>query len=529
MRNVPDEHYAPAPRHRAPAAESLRALWEAYSEGLALVDADGIIGYANPSFCAYFGYDDQTVGMSLRTLQLAEADWSRCEATLRGDAPAWQGALRYAHADGSVLSVNATLTRLEGQAGAPMVAVTVRDAADQTRRETELRVMSERMQLNLATTPLAVVEWDIEGRIVFWNRSAERIFGYEAGEVLRKPFLPLIVPNLAQDQVKGVVSALLDGNFANSRNINVTKDGRAITCQWYNTLLHDDQGNVVAVISQADDVTAVERAEEALRESQRLLAAIVDNLPSCLSVKDREGRYLLFNRALERLHGRPSEDVVGRTDRELWPDELVGPRRAAHAQTLAAGAPVEHEETVPGPEGPRSLEAVDFPVFDETGAVRAVCSVASDVTARRRVEDERAALQQQIILAQESALHELSSPLIPLARGVLVMPLVGLIDEPRARRIMELLLTGITEQKASVAILDITGVRSMDAITAETLPRIASAARLLGAQVILTGVSPAVADALVTVGVDTRGIVTLATLEAGIAHAFKSRAARRSP
>lgn len=78
------------------------------------------------------------------------------------------------------------------------------------------------MKENLSATSLAIVEWDNEGRIVHWNRSAERIFGWQEAEVLRMPFLPHLVPNLAQDQVKGVVSALLEGKFANSRNINVT-------------------------------------------------------------------------------------------------------------------------------------------------------------------------------------------------------------------------------------------------------------------------------------------------------------------
>src|SRR5688572_13088410 len=210
-----------------PNEEILRSLWDTRLEGLANVGDDGIIRHANPGFCQLFSHGDRTIGMPMRRLYLTDVDWAHCEAVLRDDPPVWQGTLRFARADGSVMLAHVTIARIARDTfEPPLLSVTVRDAAEQTRRESELRAMTERLELNLAATPLAVVEWDVEGRIAYWNRSAERIFGYGPAEVLGKPFLPLIVPNLAQDQVKGIVAALLDGNFANSRNVNVTKDGR---------------------------------------------------------------------------------------------------------------------------------------------------------------------------------------------------------------------------------------------------------------------------------------------------------------
>jgi anti-anti-sigma regulatory factor len=112
---------------------------------------------------------------------------------------------------------------------------------------------------------------------------------------------------------------------------------------------------------------------------------------------------------------------------------------------------------------------------------------------------------------------------VPLADGVIAMPLIGTIDSARAHQVMEKLLTGITSLRARTAILDITGVKVVDAMVADALLQVARAAKLLGANVILTGIGPEVAQSLVQLGADLRGIVTLGTLQSGIAHALNQR------
>ena len=154
--------------------------------------------------------------------------------------------------------------------------------------------------------------------------------------------------------------------------------------------------------------------------------------------------------------------------------------------------------------------------------------VFRDVTAQIRLEQERAELHQRLIEAQQEALRELATPLIPLARGVIAMPLVGAIDEERARQILETLLQGITAQAARVAILDVTGVRRMDARIAGALMQSARAAQLLGAEVVLTGLGPDVARTLVELGVDLSGIQTSGSFQAGIAYALARLRAARS-
>lgn len=142
---------------------------------------------------------------------------------------------------------------------------------------------------------------------------------------------------------------------------------------------------------------------------------------------------------------------------------------------------------------------------------------------QKRAEEERIALREEIIASQQSALRELSTPLIPIADGVVAMPIVGTIDSSRAQQIMESLLEGIGALQAETAILDITGVRVVDTQVAQALLQAARAAGLLGAQVVLTGIGAEVAQSLVHLGADLSRIVTRSNLQAGIAFALEDR------
>jgi PAS domain S-box-containing protein len=260
---------------------------------------------------------------------------------------------------------------------------------------TELRAALHRMEQSFETSPLANIEVDTRGVITRWNRAAERIFGWSAAEALGRNELELLVPNLARDEVDAVVQSLLSGEAANSCNVNTTKDGRLITCQWYNAVLYNSDGSVAGWLSQTEDVTEQLRAEQ-----------------------------------------------------------------------------------------------------------------------------ERVRLQEQVIEAQQAALRELSTPIIPIGEGVVAMPLIGNIDSMRAQLVIETLLEGVAETRARTAILDITGVPVVDTQVANALLRAAQAVKLLGAQVIITGIRPEVAQTLVGLGLDLSGIKTLSTLQSGIAYAF---------
>jgi DNA-binding LacI/PurR family transcriptional regulator/anti-anti-sigma regulatory factor len=139
---------------------------------------------------------------------------------------------------------------------------------------------------------------------------------------------------------------------------------------------------------------------------------------------------------------------------------------------------------------------------------------------REIVERER--LQEEIIEAQQRALQELSTPIIPVMDRIIVMPLIGSIDTLRARDITRALLAGIREYRAKVVILDITGVPIVDSGVANHLNKTVQAARLKGARTIVTGISDAVAETIVDLGIDWGDIETLSDLQTGLVGALES-------
>ncbi|GAC1637500.1 MAG: hypothetical protein NVS4B8_02400 [Herpetosiphon sp.] len=161
------------------------------------------------------------------------------------------------------------------------------------------------------------------------------------------------------------------------------------------------------------------------------------------------------------------------------------------------------------------------PVRDDQGTITHFIGVQNDVTDRRRAEQERARLQEEVIRVQAAALAELSSPLIPLSDQVLVLPLIGSMPSHRAEQVLETLLQGVSSQHARLVIIDITGVPTVDTEVAATLLRATSAVRLLGAGVFLTGVRPDVAQTMVSLGIDFTGIKTFQRLQQGVAYALE--------
>ena len=127
--------------------------------------------------------------------------------------------------------------------------------------------------------------------------------------------------------------------------------------------------------------------------------------------------------------------------------------------------------------------------------------------------------RERVIREQQEAIRELSTPVLQVRERLLILPIIGVIDPHRARQLTEQLLRGIRENRAKVVVIDITGVAAMDANVANHLVLTVEAARLLGATVIVTGLSPEIAQTLVHIGVDLGKMTTVGDLQGGIEEA----------
>ncbi len=127
--------------------------------------------------------------------------------------------------------------------------------------------------------------------------------------------------------------------------------------------------------------------------------------------------------------------------------------------------------------------------------------------------------RERVIREQQEAIRELSTPVLQVREGLLILPMIGMIDRKRSRQLTEQLLQEIRRNRAKVVVIDITGVASMDSTVANHLVQTVDAARLLGATVIVTGLSSEIAQTLVTIGVDLSKIITVGDLQGGIEEA----------
>jgi predicted ATPase/GAF domain-containing protein/anti-anti-sigma regulatory factor len=143
-----------------------------------------------------------------------------------------------------------------------------------------------------------------------------------------------------------------------------------------------------------------------------------------------------------------------------------------------------------------------------------------EMAERERLQQAHARMQEETIRLQNSMLLELSTPIIPISDHIMVMPIVGAIDERRARQILEVSLQGVQASQPKVVIIDITGVRVVDPDVATTLMRIAGALRLLGTETVVTGIRSAVAQTLIALGINLQSVETRTNLKMGIAYAL---------
>src|SRR3954469_21741804 len=159
----------------------------------------------------------------------------------------------------------------------------------------------------------------------------------------------------------------------------------------------------VARLVVATDVTEERQRERALLESEKRLHDLVDATTAVIYVKAIDGRYLIVNKRFEELTGYKREDVVGRTDAELWPGPFAATMRANDLRVLDALAPLEFEDH--GPEESQSVTflAYKFPLFDPDGVPYAIAGISTDITRRKRAEERLRRSEERFRFLAENA------------------------------------------------------------------------------------------------------------------------------
>ncbi len=390
---------------------------------------------------------------------------------------------------------------------------------------TALRQHTARLETELHTyrtliehTPDAIVMTDMNGIVTASNRAFGELFDY-GNQVIGMSSMAFF-PEEEHEHVNELMQQMLQQELWRGTTRYRRRDGSTFIGDNSTIVMTDEQGTPQGTVTIIRDTSEQIQREQ---EVQRLVAAI-ESSSDLIGMANLEGQTIYMNEPGCRMVGLANEeearqatisDYIYREDRPYL-QEVVMPTIAEQGlwqgeirlQNFSTGEPFPAYVTL-------------FLVkHRETGEPVAIGSVTRDIRAQKQAEAERVALQEQVIAAQKAAIRELSTPLIPIAQGVIAMPLIGTIDSGRAQQVLEALLEGVAAQQAHVAILDITGVQTIDTQIANALIQAARAVRLLGAEVVLTGIRPDVAQTLVHLGVDLSGLTTRGNLQSGIAYAI---------
>ena len=305
---------------------------------------------------------------------------------------------------------------------------------EQTQAEAALAASESRYQdiaaklfLLVERTPIAVVEWNRAFKVVAWNPAAEKIFGYSKGEAIGRHASELILPKGARTQVDQVFQDLLkqQGGFCSTQE-NLTKDGRVIICEWYDTPLTDADGNILGMISMGLNITKRKQTEVALQTAKAELEARVEERTTALKQTveqlleevwerqlaegalqaseskyrnlvetsqdiiwslDAQGNYTFVNAAVTPICGYEPAEMIGRPFSDFHASELDQKDQQVFQRLLAGESIFQYEATYLTRAGVRvNLVISAMALRDETGAVVGVTGTASDITARKKAE-----------------------------------------------------------------------------------------------------------------------------------------------
>jgi rsbT co-antagonist protein RsbR len=239
---------------------------------------------------------------------------------------------------------------------------------------------------------------------------------------------------------------------------------------------------------------------------------ILNQIPAFVLAVNKDFDIIYANHFIaERAHVDP-ESIIGCKCYQIFHSDCCQTDKCWMRQALESGKPVCARGDVTLNEHPLPAMYYAAPLKNAAGEKTGVIEIAVDITEQVQYENK--------LREQSNMIRQMSTPTIQLWDGVLVLPVVGVIDSMRAQYMMESVLNKILQTYARVIILDIQGVAAMDTAVANHLIKITKAAKLMGCECILSGISPAVAQTIIHLGVEMSEINTKTTLKDALSTAF---------
>ena len=287
------------------------------------------------------------------------------------------------------------------------------DITDQMRIQQRLRASEERLELVIQGSHDGVWDgrvlsdepWSAPRTPVWWSPRVKTMLGYTDEEF---PDVLESWTSRLHPEDAGRVFAALTAHIERHDPYDVeyrllTKAGTYGWFQARGQAIWDETGRMTRMAGSLRDVTDRKLAENANRLTEQLLQDVINNTTAVIYVKYRDGRYLLINRQFEQIFHLTTEQIVGRTDHEMFPKDIADAFRANDVAVLERNSVVEYEEYAPHSDGPHTYISIKFPLSDDTAKPYAICGISTDITERKLEETALRTSKEHLRLALKAS------------------------------------------------------------------------------------------------------------------------------
>jgi len=240
-----------------------------------------------------------------------------------------------------------------------------------------------------------------DGTIDYCNDRWRSETGLELEDLRGDGWRSMLHPSDRDRVLKAWHESVLNGTPYEQEERHRGADGRY---RWFlcrGVPLRDDDGRIVRWYGTNTDIEDRKQADEELRQAEDRIRAILEFSPNWIFLKDTEGRYLLVNREVERVFRISQEQIKGKTDSEIFPPEQAAEYRANDLKVLREGLTMEFEEIADLEDGPHTSIVHKFPLFDTHGNIYATGGVATDITERKRADEQLRRLSGELLRSQD--------------------------------------------------------------------------------------------------------------------------------
>jgi PAS domain S-box-containing protein len=249
----------------------------------------------------------------------------------------------------------------------------------------------------LDTVEQAVIATDLTGKITYWNRFAEKLYGWPAAEVTGRNIIEITPSSEAQARAAEIMSHLSAGRSWSGELTLRRRDGTTFPAFVTDTPIYDDEGTLVGIVGISSDGTERKRAEDSLQQLSRInerqlqtFDAVISSVQDFIYMFDLSGRFTYVNRPLLNLWQKKLEQAVGRNFFDLdYPQDLAAKLQRQIQEVITTRRPLKDETPYTSAFGTRAYEYIFVPLIAADGTVEAVAGVTRDITERKQAEEER--------------------------------------------------------------------------------------------------------------------------------------------